>query len=58
MGMPRALILAAGSGTRLMPLTADRPKVLVDIADRVVGLGIAVLLVWSAYALFLLLFPG
>ena len=25
---------------------------------RVVGLGIAVLLVWSAYALFLLLFPG
>ncbi len=28
----RALILAAGMGSRLMPLTADRPKVLVELA--------------------------
>jgi choline kinase len=29
-----ALILAAGMGSRLMPLTAERPKVLVELAGR------------------------
>ena len=31
---PRALILAAGEGTRLRPYTLDRPKPMLPIADR------------------------
>ena len=32
--MNKALILAAGSGSRLMPLTADRPKCLVELGGK------------------------
>ena len=30
----RALILAAGQGTRLMPITIDKPKCLVDLFGK------------------------
>ena len=30
----RAIILAAGKGSRLLPLTADRPKCLIDLSGR------------------------
>ncbi len=30
----RAIVLAAGTGSRLMPFTADRPKCMVELAER------------------------
>src|SRR5687768_6950982 len=32
----RAIILAAGKGSRLLPLTADRPKCLIELAGRTI----------------------
>ncbi len=32
--MPKAVILAGGAGMRLMPLTKDKPKCLVEVCDR------------------------
>jgi NDP-sugar pyrophosphorylase family protein len=31
---PRAVVLAAGQGSRLMPLTAERPKAMLDVAGE------------------------
>ena len=41
----RAIILAAGKGSRLLPLTADRPKCLIELAGRT-------LLEWQLDSLF------
>jgi glucose-1-phosphate thymidylyltransferase len=54
----KAVVLAAGKGTRLRPLTDDRPKVLVEVADRplldhvfeqLVDLGVSELVVVVGY---------
>jgi len=39
--MPRAIVLSAGLGTRLRPLTAELPKALVPIGDRPLAFRIA-----------------
>jgi mannose-1-phosphate guanylyltransferase len=39
--MARAIVLSAGLGTRLRPLTAELPKALVPIGDRSLAFGIA-----------------
>jgi glucose-1-phosphate thymidylyltransferase len=54
----KAVVLAAGKGTRLRPLTDDKPKVLVEVADRplldhvfdqLVDLGVSELVVVVGY---------
>lgn len=44
-GIERAVILSAGKGSRLLPLTAERPKCLLDLAGKT-------LLEWQLDALF------
>ncbi len=36
MTMPNAILLAAGLGSRLLPLTADRPKCLIEVGGRTI----------------------
>jgi len=46
--MTRAIILAAGSGSRLMPLTADRPKGMVTFqGETLLGAQLSVLRAWG-----------